>query len=88
MEPNATIIDPGQSTTDHTMAARQSRHLPSLSEVEREHVLRVLTEVGWRQARASRILGITRWSLARRLRKFGIDLPADTRRRLVPMRPS
>jgi transcriptional regulator with GAF, ATPase, and Fis domain len=89
METNGMIIDPGPTNADGSMAVREPRHLPSLSEVEREHVIRVLSEVGWRQARASRILGITRWSLSRRLRKYGIDLPnAGTRRCPGPMRSS
>jgi len=32
----------------------------------------VLREVRWKQRRAARILGISRWSLARRLRKYGL----------------
>ena len=46
--------------------------LRSLREVEVHHIERVLHEAHGNQRRASRILGISRWSLSRRLRKYGI----------------
>lgn len=46
--------------------------LPSLHELERSYIERVLRETGGHQRRAAKILGITRWSLARRLRKYGL----------------
>jgi two-component system response regulator HydG len=46
--------------------------LPSLRDVERRHIERVLFESSGNQRRASRILGISRWSLSRRLRKYGM----------------
>ena len=50
--------------------------LPSLQELERRYIARVLQEAHGNQRRAARILGISRWSLSRRLRKYG--LPART----------
>jgi len=50
--------------------------LPSLQDVERRYIARVLQEAHGNQRRAARILGISRWSLSRRLRKYG--LPART----------
>ncbi len=47
--------------------------LPSLRDVEMHHIERVLLEARGNQRRASRILGISRWSLSRRLRKYGIE---------------
>ena len=44
-----------------------------LIEIERRHIERVLGETGGRMARSARILGISRWALARRLRKLGIQ---------------
>jgi DNA-binding NtrC family response regulator len=44
----------------------------TLQELERSHIERVLGEVRWNQRRAAQILGITRWSLGRRLRKYGM----------------
>jgi DNA-binding NtrC family response regulator len=47
--------------------------LPSLRDVEMRHIERVLLEARGNQRRASRILGISRWSLSRRLRKYGMQ---------------
>jgi len=47
--------------------------LPSLRDVEMRHIQRVLEEARGNQRRASRILGISRWSLSRRLRKYGMQ---------------
>ena len=49
--------------------------LPSLSEVEQHHIQRVLGEVRWNCRQAAKILGISRWSLARRIRKYGMHRP-------------
>jgi len=46
--------------------------LDSLRDVERRHIERVLQEARGNQRRASRILGISRWSLSRRLQKYGM----------------
>ncbi|HLY37739.1 MAG TPA: helix-turn-helix domain-containing protein [Candidatus Binatia bacterium] len=46
--------------------------LPSLGDLERRYIARVLQEVRGNRRRAARILGITRWSLDRRLRKYGL----------------
>ena len=50
--------------------------LPSLQDLERRYIARVLQEARGNQRRAARILGITRWSLARRLRKYGLPARA------------
>jgi DNA-binding NtrC family response regulator len=44
----------------------------TLHEVEARHIARVFELAGGNQRRAARMLGITRWSLARRLRKLGL----------------
>ena len=52
----------------------------TLRELEVRHISRALDLAGGNQRRAAYLLGITRWSLARRLRKFGLDgrvLPAS-----------
>ena len=46
--------------------------LPSLHDVERRYIARVLEEARGNQRQAARILGISRWSLSRRLRKYGL----------------
>jgi len=50
--------------------------LPSLQDLERRYIARVLEKAHGNQRRAARILGITRWSLSRRLRKYA--LPSRT----------
>jgi DNA-binding NtrC family response regulator len=51
--------------------------LPSLRDVEMRHIQRVLEEARGNQRRASRILGISRWSLSRRLRKYGMQARSE-----------
>jgi DNA-binding NtrC family response regulator len=51
--------------------------LASLRDVEMRHIERVLHEAHGNQRRASRILGISRWSLSRRLRKYGMQARDD-----------
>jgi DNA-binding NtrC family response regulator len=46
--------------------------LPSLRVLEKRHIEHVLHEARGNQRRASRVLGISRWSLSRRLRKHGM----------------
>jgi two-component system response regulator AtoC len=45
---------------------------PSLEEIEKDYILRVLKEVGRNQSRASQILGIDRKTLYLKLKKYGI----------------
>jgi DNA-binding NtrC family response regulator len=44
--------------------------LPSLQDLERRYIARVLEKEHGNQRRAARILGISRWSLSRRLQKY------------------
>src|SRR5262245_37584762 len=54
-------------------ASRQeTRAIATLHEVEAHHIAYVLEAVGGNQRRAARALGITRWALARRLKKYGL----------------
>jgi len=46
---------------------------PSLEDMEKNYILRVLREAGGNQSRASQILGIDRKTLYLRLRKYGIS---------------
>lgn len=57
---------------------RPTGPLPSLRDVEMRHIERVLQEARGNQRRASRILGISRWSLSRRLRKYGMQPRSET----------
>lgn len=51
--------------------------LKSLSDMEREHILRVLDAVGGNQTEASHILGIGRSTLWRKLREYGVAPPSE-----------
>ncbi len=46
---------------------------PSLEEMERDYILRVLKETGGNQSRASQLLGIDRKTLYLKLKKYGIN---------------
>jgi DNA-binding NtrC family response regulator len=62
---------------DRLRGATPGGPLPSLRDVEMRHIERVLQEARGNQRRASRILGISRWSLSRRLRKYGMQARAE-----------
>jgi two-component system response regulator HydG len=46
---------------------------PSLEEMEKAYILRVLKEAGNNQSRASQLLGIDRKTLYLKLKKYGIS---------------
>lgn len=50
---------------------------PALREVERRHVAQVLLHTGWNKRRACAILQITRPTLDRKIRDFGLTRPTD-----------
>jgi len=52
--------------------ALEDAPLPSLQDLERRYIVRVLQKAHGNQRQAARILGISRWSLSRRLRKYGL----------------
>ena len=67
-------------TTHHEMAddsaAPPPIPIPTLRELEATHIAQVLRAVRGNQRHAARVLGITRWSLARRLRKYALRVPS------------
>src|SRR5262245_22777480 len=56
---------------DDAMAV-EGAPLPSLHDLERRYIARVLEEARGNQRQAAPILGISRRSLSRRLRKYGL----------------
>ena len=48
-------------------------HLKSLEDLEKEHIARVLAAVQFRRDQAADILGITRSTLWRKIRKYGLE---------------
>ena len=55
------------------IASDSPAHLPSLSELEREHVARVMTATHGHKARAAQILGVSRPRLNRLLQQYGLE---------------
>jgi len=52
--------------------------IPSLEEVEKRHIIRILERTGGNRARAAKILGINRTSLWRMMNRLGIEDPSST----------
>lgn len=53
--------------------------LPSLEEVEKQHIMRAMGQTGWNLSAAARALGVSRPTLRKRLKRFNISAPADRR---------
>jgi transcriptional regulator with PAS, ATPase and Fis domain len=51
---------------------RGSDSLPALSDVERDHIARVLGATGWNKAKSARILGISKPTLYEKIRVYGL----------------
>jgi DNA-binding NtrC family response regulator len=49
-----------------------NNHQPSLEDMEKDYILRVLRDAGGNQSKASQILGIDRKTLYLKLKKYGI----------------
>jgi DNA-binding NtrC family response regulator len=45
----------------------------TLADVERQHILRVLRQTGWQKKRAAEMLGISRPTLDRKIRAYGLE---------------
>lgn len=69
------------STTSQTAVEGQPQSLQSLEEIERAHILKVLTQVGWvieGAKGAAQILGMNPNTLRSRMQKLGIKRPTVT----------
>ena len=53
-------------------AAEDVDRVPTLEELEREHISRVLDMTGWNRGRTCGLLGITRPTLRRKMRRYGL----------------
>jgi DNA-binding NtrC family response regulator len=60
----------GAASSDASTSAPQP-HPPTLEEIERQHILRVLAETGGNRERAAAVLGISARTLYRKLREYG-----------------
>jgi DNA-binding NtrC family response regulator len=71
-----TTLAPTQQPMDFVAANRsKSAAWPTLEHLEREHIARTLEHTFYNRSAAARLLGITRQSLLRRLKRFGLILP-------------
>ncbi len=59
-----------QPVTDDTIPLAESKG--TLEDIEKSYILKVLQETGWNQKQACRILGLSKATLYRRLKKYGI----------------
>jgi len=71
--PDLLGLPQGPSSSEPAAIADDTTALPSLEELEREHVWKVLKHTRWHKGKACRILGISRPALERRIRKYGFD---------------
>ena len=60
-------------TLDHGTEFYREQTVPTLRDVEMNHITYVLGLARGNQRHAARMLGITRWALARRLKKHGMS---------------
>ena len=47
----------------------------SIQEVEKRHIVRILSEMGWNVRKSAKILGIDRITLYRKMERYGISRP-------------
>jgi len=66
-------IGPGDLSIPAVVSSQEKHVHPSLEEMEKEYILRVLREASGNQSRASQILGIDRKTLYLKLKKYGIE---------------
>jgi DNA-binding NtrC family response regulator len=53
----------------------EERELPSLAEIEREHIFRALTGTGWNVSKTAKILEVDRVTLYNKIKKYGLKRP-------------
>jgi transcriptional regulator with GAF, ATPase, and Fis domain len=68
-------LDPGEWLPNPSVTPRTSR-IPTLKELEREHIISVLETAGWRvsgERGAAKLLGMKPTTLEARMKKLGIE---------------
>jgi len=61
-----------------TLDADDPQEMPTLEEIERRYILRVLQAADGNRTLASRILGLDRKTLYRKLQRYGVDAAGET----------
>lgn len=66
---------------DNDKGAQQGkdRRWPTLAQLEREHIARTLEHTFYNRSAAARMLGVTRQSLLRKMKRYGLDAPGRDR---------
>lgn len=62
-------------TSENVFSSNESQ-IPSLEEVEKQHIAHTLEATGWNRAKTARILGIDRKTLYDKIRKFSLKPPS------------
>ena len=78
------LISGGEAETDKTsLPVRQTENLKShneellsISEIEKRHIQRVLSDSRYNITKASNILGISRLTLREKIKKYKLTMPA------------
>ena len=63
--------------TPSELPGQNNEPLPSLIEVERDHIIKALKRTNWNKSTAAKLLSIDRNRLNRRLKKLGINQSAE-----------
>ncbi len=69
------IVQQKSQSASYAMSDNGSNQLLSLDDMERQHVIRVLTETSWHKGKACEILGVSRPRLRRMMQHFKIQKP-------------
>jgi DNA-binding NtrC family response regulator len=76
--PSAEACDETASReTSRQGATRRRSRWRTLVEVEREHIFQTLQYTFYNRSAAARLLGLTRQSLLRKMKRYGLDAPPD-----------
>jgi two-component system response regulator PilR (NtrC family) len=59
------------------VAQEDSDEWPSLDQIQCEHILRTLEATGFNRSATARMLGVDRKVLARKIKKYGIEIPVS-----------
>ena len=69
----ADVASPRHAQSSATFATFSGDHVPTLDELERAHILKVLELCEGQKTKAAQMLGINRTTLWKKLRQYGLD---------------
>jgi DNA-binding NtrC family response regulator len=75
------ICDPASDPLGGATSSTKAGKWLSLAEMEEEHVRRTLEETFYNQSAAAELLGVDRKQLARKIKKYGLEMPSRRRGR-------